>query len=93
MNLWSVLQIVGSFYFLKFLTIIDQSGSLFVLVMKGVFAMEFECLKMAANRIKMPQDMKERIINAVRQSCDVNRKQKVEHPTAIKFKAHRSRRP
>ena len=55
--------------------------------------MELECLKMAANRIIMPQDTKDRIINAVRQSCDVNQKQKVEHPTAIKFKAHRSKRP
>ena len=80
MNLWSVPQIVGSFYFLKFLTIIDQCGSLFVLVMKGVFDMDLECLKIVAIKINMPQDMKERIINAVQQSCDQIRIQKATRP-------------
>ncbi len=37
MNLWEMPQIVGSFYFLKYLKIIDQINSLFVLVMRGVF--------------------------------------------------------
>lgn len=41
--------------------------------------MDLECLKIAANEIKMPQDMKERIIDATRRSCAVNRKQKEAH--------------
>ena len=79
MNLWSVPQIVGSFYFQKFLTIIDQSGSLFVLVMKEVFEMDLEKLKTAANKINMPQDMKERIMNVVQQSYTESHKQKEAH--------------
>lgn len=46
--------------------------------------MNIECLKREANRIKIPQDMKERIINVVRQSYAENRKQKEAHPESNK---------
>ena len=86
MNLWSVPQIVGSFYFQKFLTIIDQSGSLFVLVMKEVFEMDLEKLKTAANKINMPQDMKERIMNVVQQSYTESHKQKGS-PSGVQYRS------
>ena len=46
--------------------------------------MEFECLKIAISRIKMPEDMKERIIDAVVQSCAANQNSKEIHPSVIK---------
>ena len=84
MNLWKMPQIVGSFLFLKISEIIDQNTSLFVLVVKEVFAMDLKKLKTAANKINMPQDMKERIIKTVQQSCDQCPKPKEAHPSATK---------
>lgn len=39
------------------------------MIMKGVFAMDYECLKNAVNKITMPEDMKKRIVAEVMRSC------------------------
>ena len=44
--------------------------------------MELKKLKTAANKINMPQDMKERIIKTVQQSCDQCPKPKEAHSPA-----------
>ena len=40
-----------------------------MLIMKGVFAMDYERLKNAVNKIIMPEDMKKRIVAEVMCSC------------------------
>ena len=46
--------------------------------------MDFECLKDAVSKIKMPDDMKERIIDVVRQSFAEYQNSKEIHPSVIK---------
>ena len=58
---------------------IDQIKRCVVLIMKGVFAMDYECLKNAVNKIIMPEDMKSRIITEVRHSCCEEQREKEQY--------------
>ena len=48
---------------------IDQINHCVVLIVKEVSAMDYELLKKTVDRIKMPEDMKTRIIAEIRRSC------------------------